>query len=75
MVLETADWNAYNSVANYNARSKGYWCTGGVNGQAAYLEVWRTSDDNNDSVRFDCVPYKVKRMNITITGYAYLKTS
>ena len=73
LVIEATDWNAYNSVANYNARSQGYWCTGGVNGQAVYLEAWRTDNTNNDSVRFDCIAYKIKQINITVTGYALLK--
>ena len=74
-VLEATDWNAYDHAAGYNARSKGYWCTGGVKGPAVYLEAWRTDDSNNDSVRFDCIARRIKQMNITVTGYAYLKTS
>ena len=73
MVLEATDWNAYDHAANYNARGKGYWCTGGVKDQAVYLEAWRTADSNNDSVRFDCIAHKIKQINITVTGYAYLK--
>lgn len=75
MVLEATDWNAYDHKAGYNARSKGYWCTGGIKDQAVYLEAWRTQNADNDSVRFDCIAYKVKRINLTVTGYAYLKTS
>lgn len=69
MVTKATDYNVFTSAAGGNPRSKGYWCTGGVgeNGRI-YIGAWRTQDDNNDSVRWDCLGYKCQEISVTIYG-------
>lgn len=64
----------WNPTADFggNRRSQGYWTTGGVfiDGKI-YLQVWRTGDDNNDTVTNDCIAWQAQEMNVTIYGTAF----
>lgn len=72
MVKKATDYNIESSNTGGNPRSRGYWMTGGVDYQGVgYLAAWRTQDDNNDSVRYDCMAYKVQEVNLTIYGTCY----
>lgn len=71
MVTKTHDYNVSTSQKGGNPRSRGYWMTGGVIDDKVYLGAWRTQDDNNDSVRFDVLPYRCQEINLTIYGKIY----
>lgn len=71
MVTKTHNYNVSTSQKGGNPRSSGYWMTGGVIDNKVYLGAWRTQDDNNDSVRFDVLPYRCQEINLTIYGKIY----
>lgn len=70
-VTLAAHWNPLVDFGG-NRRSQGYWTTGGVfiDGKI-YLQVWRTGDDNNDTVTNDCIAWQAQEMNVTIYGTAF----